>query len=61
MNNLFKSIKESLGISGEPVILKVIDIDYNGSKRIQFNVRKPRGKKVYRVVMYDNGMLSSAV
>ena len=61
MNNLFKSIKESLGISGEPVILKVIDIDYKGSKRIQFNVRKPRGKKVYRVVMYDNGMFSSAV
>lgn len=61
MTNLFNSIKDSLGTKSEPVIVKTIEIEHNGHKRTQFNVRKSRGKNIYRIVLYENGMYSAAV
>ena len=41
------------------VLIKEEKFTHKGTERTQFQVRKPRGKRVYFVIQYSNGLFSS--
>ena len=43
----------------EYVVIKEEKFTHKGSKRTQWQVRKPQGKRVYFVIEYANGLFSS--
>lgn len=43
------------------VIVDETPFEYKGKQRIALKIRKPKGKVIYRVVVYENGTISSVV
>ena len=41
------------------VLIKEGKFTHKGTERTQFQVRKPRGKRIYFVIQYSNGLFSS--
>ena len=42
-------------------VLKAENYVHNGNARIQYTVKRPRGRRSYLVVKYENGQFSSVV
>ena len=42
-------------------VLKAEAYTHNGNARTQFTVKRPRGRRIYWVVKYENGQFSSVV
>jgi len=42
-------------------VLKAENYVYNGNARTQYTVKRPRGRRSYLVVKYENGQFSSVV
>ena len=42
-------------------VLKAEAYTHNGNARTQFTVKRPRGRRTYLVVKYENGQFSSVV
>ena len=43
----------------EYVVIKEEKFTHKGTERTQWQVRKPRGQRVYFVIQYSNGLFSS--
>lgn len=43
------------------VVLSETPYDFEGKTRYSIRLRRPRGKRVYVVIRYENGTLSSVV
>ena len=44
----------------EWLILEVKPYEHNGNMRVQLNVTKKKGKKVFRMYVFENGVISQA-
>ena len=44
----------------EWLILEVKPYEHEGEMRVQLNVTKKKGKKVFRMFVYENGVISQA-
>jgi hypothetical protein len=42
-------------------VLKAQPYTHNGNARTEFTVKRPRGRRTYLVVKYENGQFSSVV
>ena len=42
------------------VVVSVSEFEFKGAMRKAIKVRKPRGRKLFEIVEYDNGLLSQA-
>lgn len=57
---MFKTIEASLKAK-DAVIISTKKYCHKGNGRLIIKAKKPKGRKVYTVVQYENGMFSSAV
>lgn len=58
---MHKTLKQAVKTNLEPVIISVEPYECKGVHRQWIKARKARGKNVYRVVLYENGLYSDAV
>ena len=40
-------------------VIRTIDFVHNGNARVEFVMKRPRGRREYRVVRYESGRFSS--
>lgn len=58
---MHETLKQAMKTKLDPVIISVDPYEYKGAHRQAIKARKARGKKVYMVVLYENGLYSDAV
>lgn len=57
---LFKTLEESLKAKSV-VVISTKEYEHKGEKRNWIKARKAKGKKVFSVAQYENGLYSEAV
>jgi hypothetical protein len=40
-------------------VIRTIEFNHNGNDRVEYVMKRPRGRVEYRVVRYENGSFSS--
>ncbi len=58
---MYDTIENAMKTSLPATILKIEDYEHKGAQRQSIKAKKARGKRVYTVVLYENGMYSEAV
>lgn len=58
---MYDTIENAMKTNLTAKILKVEDYEHKGMKRQSIKAQKARGKRVYTIIRYENGMYSEAV
>jgi hypothetical protein len=43
------------------IVVRTREFEHDGAKRVPLTLRKPNGKRMYNVVLYETGKFSSVV
>lgn len=58
---MYDTIENAMKTNLQATILKVEDYEHKGAQRQSIKAKKAKGKRVYTVIKYENGMYSEAV
>jgi hypothetical protein len=56
---MYETIEQSLN-TPKAIIIDIKDIEIKGNKRKRILARKAKGKKIFYLIQYENGLFSSA-